>query len=43
VTEAELSVTAAMNGCVVLTRNVKDFDLLMQPDARGQAVFYESG
>jgi predicted nucleic acid-binding protein len=34
--------TAARNGCVVLTRNITDFDLLMQLDARGQAVFYDS-
>jgi hypothetical protein len=33
---------AARNGCVVLSRNIADFDLLMQLDARGQADFYES-
>jgi hypothetical protein len=33
--------TATKKGCVVLTRNVLDFDLLMQLDATGQAVFYE--
>ena len=40
--DALIFLTAARSGCVVLTRNVKDFDLLMQLDARGQAVFYES-
>lgn len=34
--------TASRNGCVVLTRNVLEFDLLMQLDPTGQAVFYES-
>jgi len=33
--------TAARNGCVVLTRNVLEFDLLMQLDRRGQAIFYD--
>ena len=40
--EALIFLSAASNGCVVLTRNVSDFDLLMQLDARGQAVFYHS-
>jgi predicted nucleic acid-binding protein len=40
--DALILLTAARNGCVVLTRNVGDFDLLMQLDARGQAVFYDS-
>ena len=39
---ALIFLTAARNGCVVLTRNVTDFDLLMQLDAKGQAVFYDS-
>jgi predicted nucleic acid-binding protein len=34
--------TAARNGCFVLTRNVRDFDLLMQLDAQGQAIFYDA-
>ena len=34
--------TAAKNGCVVLTRNVSEFDLLMQLDPRGHAIFYDS-
>jgi predicted nucleic acid-binding protein len=38
--DALIFLTAARNGCVVLTRNIADFDLLMQLDARGQAVFY---
>jgi predicted nucleic acid-binding protein len=40
--DALIFLTASKNGCVVLTRNVADFDLLMQLDAKGQAVFYES-
>ncbi|MGH9598896.1 MAG: type II toxin-antitoxin system VapC family toxin [Terracidiphilus sp.] len=40
--DALIFLTAAKNGCVVLTRNLSEFDLLMQLDARGQAVFYES-
>lgn len=40
--DALIFLTAARNGCVVLTRNVADFDLLMQLDAKGQAVFYDS-
>lgn len=39
--DALIFLTAAKSGCVVLTRNLSDFDLLMQLDARGQAVFYE--
>jgi predicted nucleic acid-binding protein len=38
-----IHVSAAKNGCVVLTRNIADFDLLMQLDQRGQAVFYDLG
>lgn len=40
--DALIFLCAAKNGCVVLTRNVSDFDLLMQLDAKGQAVFYDS-
>ena len=40
--DALIFLTAIKNGCVVLTRNISDFDLLMQLDARGQAVFYDS-
>jgi len=40
--DALIFVTASRNGCVVLTRNVLDFDLLMQLDPKGQAVFYDS-
>ena len=40
--DALIFLTAARNGCAVLTRNLADFDLLMQLDARGQAVFYDS-
>jgi predicted nucleic acid-binding protein len=40
--DALIFLSAARNGCVVLTRNITDFGLLMQLDAKGQAVFYES-
>ncbi|MGD0829873.1 MAG: PIN domain-containing protein [Terracidiphilus sp.] len=40
--DALIFLTAAKNGCVVLTGNVSDFDLLMQLDPRGQAVFYDA-
>jgi predicted nucleic acid-binding protein len=40
--DALIFLSAARNGCVVLTRNVSDFDLLMQLDPKGQAVFYRS-
>jgi len=40
--DALIFLSASRNGCAVLTRNVSDFDLLMQLDARGQAVFYDS-
>lgn len=39
--DALIFLTAAKSGCVVLTRNLSEFDLLMQLDVRGQAVFYE--
>jgi predicted nucleic acid-binding protein len=38
--DALIFLSAAKHGCVVLTRNLSEFDLLMQLDARGQAVFY---
>lgn len=40
--DALIYLTASHNGCVVLTRNVLDFDLLMQLDNTGQAIFYDS-
>jgi predicted nucleic acid-binding protein len=40
--DALIYLSAARNGCVVLTRNILDFDLLMQLDRGGQAVFYDS-
>lgn len=40
--DALIFLTGAKNGCVVLSRNLSEFDLLMQLDARGQAVFYDS-
>lgn len=39
--DALIFLTAIKHGCTVLTRNVSDFDLLMQLDNRGQAVFYD--
>lgn len=39
--DALIFVSGTKNGCVVLTRNLADFDLLMQLDARGRAVFYD--
>jgi predicted nucleic acid-binding protein len=39
--DALIFLTAAKHGCSVLTRNVSDFDLLMQIDPKGQAVFYD--
>ena len=40
--DALIFLTASRNGCVVLTCNVSDFDLLMQLDSNGQAVFYDT-
>jgi predicted nucleic acid-binding protein len=40
--DALIFLTASRNGCLVLTRNISDFDLLMQLDPKGQAVFYDS-
>jgi predicted nucleic acid-binding protein len=40
--DALIFLSATRNGCVVLTRNLSDFDLLMQLDAKGHAVFYDS-
>lgn len=38
--DALIYLTATKNGCTVLTRNVKEFDLLMQLDGTGKVVFY---
>jgi predicted nucleic acid-binding protein len=40
--DALIFLSASKNGCVVLTRNISDFDLLMQLDPKGQAVFYNA-
>jgi predicted nucleic acid-binding protein len=40
--DALIFLTAAKNGCMVLTRNISDFDLLMQLDRKGQAIFYDA-
>ncbi len=39
--DALIFLTAAKHGCVVLTRNLSDFDLLLQLDPRGSALFYD--
>jgi predicted nucleic acid-binding protein len=39
--DAVIFLTATKHGCSVLTRNVWDFDLLMQIDPKGQTVFYD--
>ncbi|MGO8756971.1 MAG: type II toxin-antitoxin system VapC family toxin [Terracidiphilus sp.] len=39
--DALIFLTAAKHGCAVLTRNVADFDFLMQLAPFGKAVFYE--
>jgi predicted nucleic acid-binding protein len=39
--DALIFVSAAQHGCAVLTRNVADFDLLMQLAPFGKAIFYE--
>jgi predicted nucleic acid-binding protein len=41
VNDALIFLSAAKHGCSVLTRNVSDFDLLMQLDGRGKAIFYD--
>jgi predicted nucleic acid-binding protein len=40
--DALIFLTASKNNCVVLTRNVSDFDLLIQLDPKKQAVFYDT-
>jgi predicted nucleic acid-binding protein len=39
--DALIYLSAARNGCAVLTRNVDDFDFLMQLAPFGRVVFYE--
>ena len=39
--DALLFATARKHGCVVLTRNVVDFDLLQQLDPSGSILFYK--
>jgi predicted nucleic acid-binding protein len=39
--DAVIFLTAVKHGCAVLTRNVSDFDLLMQVDPKGETVFYD--
>jgi predicted nucleic acid-binding protein len=41
--DALIFLSAAKAGLAVLTRNVSDFDLLMQLVPQGKAVFYETG
>lgn len=39
--DALIFLTAVKHGCAVLTRNVKEFDLLLQLNGTGQVVFYD--
>lgn len=39
--DALIFLTAIEHGCAVLTRNLTDFDLLLQLDPRGSVLFYE--
>jgi len=39
--DALIFLTGIKYGCAVLTRNITDFDLLMQLDPRGQVLFYD--
>ena len=41
--DALLFATARKYGCVVLSRNVRDFDLLQQLDPSGKVMFYKMG
>ncbi len=41
--DALIFLTAVKYGCAVLTRNLTDFDLLLQLDPRGNVLFYERG
>jgi predicted nucleic acid-binding protein len=41
--DALIFLTAAKYGCAVLTRNLSDFDLLLQLDPRGNVLFYDRG
>lgn len=40
--DALIFLTAAKAGCCVLTRNIADFDLLMQVELTGHALFYRA-
>lgn len=41
--DALLFATARKYGCAVLSRNVRDFDLLQQLDPSGRVIFYKIG
>ncbi len=41
--DALLFATARKYGCAVLSRNVRDFDLLQQLDPSGKVIFYKTG
>jgi len=41
--DALIFLTALKHGCTVLTRNIKDFDLLLQLVPAGRVVFYRQG
>jgi hypothetical protein len=40
--DALIFLTAAKNGCTVFTRNLSEFDLLMQLDPKGKVIFYDA-
>jgi predicted nucleic acid-binding protein len=40
--DALIFLSAAKAGLTVLTRNISDFDLLMQPAPHGSALFYDA-
>jgi predicted nucleic acid-binding protein len=40
--DALLFATASKHGCAVLSRNVRDFDLLQQLDPSGKVIFYQT-
>jgi hypothetical protein len=39
--DAVIFLPASKHRCAIFTRNISEFDQLMQFDARGRAVFYE--
>jgi predicted nucleic acid-binding protein len=41
--DALVFATARKHGCAVLSRNIRDFDLLQQLDPAGKVLFYKTG